>query len=299
MKSASITDRTRRGAGGWLVVALALAALTALGGCSSSTKTSGQPGGSSSPSASGPGGSPASPSQTASVTVQAYYVRSDPTRLWLEPELHRVPVVNGATAKAAYTQVVAGNPDDPSLRTLAPSGTRVLGVSMHAPTLTVDLSAEAQSTRLGSGAEAAFAQQLALTATQFAGMTQVSLRIEGKPITELWGHVDWSVPIKADQFVRTPVEFTSPTYGATIPAGRLTAKGTAQVFEGVVSLELRNAAGTVVESKTAMTRGDIRAPWSFTFTTVLTAGDWTVVGWEVSAKDGSRLGEHKVLIHVS
>lgn len=270
-----------------------LMVLTLLAGCSSSSHQA---------VTRAPTSPSASPSATSSIApatatpsrgvVTSFYVRADRDRFWVEPETHTVAVTHAALASAAFTQVIAGHPTDPTLSTLAPIGTRVLGIALHVPVLTLDLSGAVRRHPLGALAEGAFAQQLAHTAAQFSGVTQLLVRVDGAAIMSLWGHLDWSKPITPDPYALTPVELTSPAYGATVPAGPLTVHGIANnVFEGVVSLELRNPAGVVVEHPSVQARQDRLAPWSWRFSTLLTPGHWSVTGYEVSAKDGHRIGE--------
>jgi hypothetical protein len=43
-----------------------------------------------------------------------------------------------------------------------------------------------------------FAQQLAHTALLDSSLNELRVLINGEAISELWGHIDWSMPITAD-----------------------------------------------------------------------------------------------------
>jgi hypothetical protein len=85
------------------------------------------------------------------------------------------------------------------LGTVVPQGININNVAISDGIVTVDLD---DTIRLASGSsseETMFAQQLAHTALLDASLTALRLLIDGQPISELWGHLDWSMPITADE----------------------------------------------------------------------------------------------------
>ena len=84
------------------------------------------------------------------------------------------------------------------LGTVVPQGITINNIEIADGVVTVDLG---NTIRLASGSsseETLFAQQLAHTALLDSSLTALRLVIDGQPISELWGHLDWSMPITAD-----------------------------------------------------------------------------------------------------
>ena len=84
------------------------------------------------------------------------------------------------------------------LGTVVPQGITINNIKIADGVVTVDLG---NTIRLASGSsseETLFAQQLAHTALLDSSLTALRLVIDGQPISELWGHLDWSMPITAD-----------------------------------------------------------------------------------------------------
>lgn len=231
---------------------------------------------------------PADPPPSGTDVVEAWYVRGGKRGPWVEPELRQLSAATVGVARAAFTEVITGDPRTPGLSTMAPEGTRILGVNRKDDLLILDLSDDVRATGMGSAAETAFAQQLAHTATQFSGVDSVRLHVEGKPISELWGHLDWSQPVKPDEFAISPVVIAEPEHGETVPAGRITFKGTANTFEATVELRLVDPAGDVVrETFTTATCGSgCRGDWTHSFGKVNTPGRWKLIAAESDPSDG-------------
>jgi hypothetical protein len=84
------------------------------------------------------------------------------------------------------------------LGTVVPQGININSVAIADGVVTVDFD---DTIRLASGSsteETLFAQQLAHTVLLDASLTALRVLIDGQPISELWGHLDWSMPIAAD-----------------------------------------------------------------------------------------------------
>jgi hypothetical protein len=104
----------------------------------------------------------------------------------------------------------------------------------------------------------------------------VRLLVEGQEITELWGHEDWSQPIRPDDFTLSPVVIEDVTVEAD---GVVTVSGSAMTYEGTVELALVDPADRVVQTTfaTATCGGPCRGEWTHTFESpALLPGAWSV-----------------------
>lgn len=130
-------------------------------------------------------------------TVLAYYVSDNGQALHVVAEQRPVRRTK-APARAAIGEVLK-KPYGRGLATMAPTGTRLLGVSLKNRVLVVDLSQQVmRNPGVGGAGEDAFAQQLAHTAAQFPSVDSVRLHVEGTAVRTLWGHRDWSQPVRPD-----------------------------------------------------------------------------------------------------
>jgi hypothetical protein len=220
--------------------------------------------------------------------VEAWYVRSAARGPFVEPENRALPAPTVGVARAALTEVIEGDPSDPGLTTMAPEGTRVLDVARRDSVIVLDLSGEVDQTGAGSAQEIAFAQQLAHTATQFDGVRSLRLLVDGERITDLWGHLDWSRPVRPDEFAISPVIVTTPVHAATVDGGRLRTSGNANVFEATVLLTLRDPSGDVhAKTFTTATCGSgCRGDWKKSFRNVTAPGRWTLIAAESDPSGG-------------
>ena len=129
--------------------------------------------------------------------VLAYYVSDNGQALHVVAEQRPIQRTK-APARAAIGEALK-KPYGRGLATMAPTGARVLGVSLKDRVLTVDLSKQVRrNPGVGGAGEDAFAQQLAHTAAQFSSIDAVRLHVEGKAVRTLWGHRDWSQPVRPD-----------------------------------------------------------------------------------------------------
>lgn len=178
-------------------------------------------------------------------------------------------------------------PDDPALTTSVPEGVSVLDVRRDGSTLIVDLDAAILETSGGSAQELAFAQQLAHTAAGLDDVEVAQLTVEGEPIAELWGHLDWSQPIEPDPFALSPITIESPAHGAQLPAGEVELAGQATVFEATFELTVTGPDGQVVIDTfvTASEGGPGRGTWTLPVT-LDAPGDYEVEAREIDVSDG-------------
>lgn len=204
------------------------------------------------------------------LTVPVYLVRSTPTAFFVEPFPASVTTVgvdlSASVAAAVEALLDVMLPDDPDLSTSVPAGTTLRSVTVDGGIVTVDLAGAIVGSSGGSAQELTFAQQLAHTVRVDPSIEGVLLLIDGRPITELWGHLDWSEPQVADPFQLSPVTIEVPAIGAAIAPGELVVAGQATVFEATVLVSLLSDDGTVLveDFVTATTGGPSRGTWTWT-----------------------------------
>jgi hypothetical protein len=230
------------------------------------------------------------PAATDAYAVTVFYVGKDASpHPWLYREVtQRDKPAGGAVLTDAVTAMLQTPPADSDYTNPWPTGTRVLGVSVHDGVAVIDLSAEAASGPSGMGAIAA--QQLVHTARAAAkDVTAVELRITGTPVTNLWGAA-LTQPIKPadDVDVLAPIWINSPAQGATVDGPTVTISGEATAYEANVIWEITDANGTRVQRNFVMASAGApdRGTWSVT-TKELSPGTYTVTA---SVSTGSEEG---------
>jgi hypothetical protein len=221
--------------------------------------------------------------------VAVYFVRSHDSGTWVEPERHALDGPTEAVARGAMALLFGGSdPYDPELTSEAPAEVRVLATNIRDRVLIVDVSDAITDRGAGSAQEIAFAQQFTHTGAAFDTVDAVQLWIEGEPIDELWGHLDWSQPIEPDPFALSPITITEPAMardGATARAGEVVLRGEATVFEATVGIRVRGPDGDlVVEDFTTASEG---APGRGTWDYRVTLGEPGAYTVEVSEDDPS------------
>ena len=258
----------------WAVVLLALALLAA--GCDG-----------------GDDGAPATTDETApeTMSVAAYFLRDGKVS-----PVSRSLAASVAVARAALEALLDGPTIEERAAGLAsaiPEGTRLLDVSIADDVATVDLSGSFDDGG-GSASMLGRVAQVVATLTRFPNVERVAFRLEGEPLRAIGGEgVVVDPPVgRLDIEEQTPqILVESPLPGDTV-SGRIRVRGTANVFEATVSLELRDAADAVLlETFTTATSG---TGTRGTFAVELEVpenreGAVTIVAFEASAEDGRPL----------
>lgn len=104
---------------------------------------------------------------------------------------------------AAFDALFAGpTEEEEGLVTLIPEGVTVESVTEEDGVAYVSLSNEFLNAQVGSGPEAMLLQQIAFVMKQF-GYDETQILIEGEVREELFGHIDTSVPIVAEDSFET------------------------------------------------------------------------------------------------
>lgn len=247
-----------------------------------------------------PSASPSpSPSQTASepatkrVTVPVYFLGQKGTRLYRE--FHAAPLLQGDPVVTALTQMFTPGTvqdEDYSSPWVSP-GTpqvKVLSVRKSGDTAEVNLSQEATTLSVGSATAELAIQQVVYTVTAAdPDVEKVRLRVEGRVVPELWGHVGVGTKV----FQRAPavdvqglIWLLSPKENETV--GRnVQIKGIGTAFEGTISWEVL-ADGKVVEK--GFTQGGANGEFGeFSYQVTLRPGTYVIRAFESSAEDGRPL----------
>jgi germination protein M len=215
------------------------------------------------------------------VNLAVYYLRTFKGRRYLAPEWHPVPYTR-AVASAAVTELLDGEPYCPGSRPPFAAGARLRGLQIDQGTATVDLSGTGLAARSG-GASRWPLQALVHTLTQFPTVQRVLVRVDGRAIAKPLAR-DTSLPL-------APIALAEPAPGALVKGDRLVVKGEASVYEGTVSLRLRDDRGQVMAQghATAAKGAPGRGPFSglLNFTPPASPHSWTVEAFEVSAEDGA------------
>ncbi len=138
------------------------------------------------------------------------------------------------------------------LTSAVPPGSRLLGITVHDSSATVDL---ARSFESGGGSTAVRMRlaQLVYTLTRVPGVRSVRLRLEGRPVEVFSAEgLDISQPLTRADFSDfapydedPPVVLLEPVPGSQV-GERVMVRGTANVFEAQVGLRVRDAGGRVI-----------------------------------------------------
>lgn len=186
------------------------------------------------------------------------------------------------------------------LSSTIPAGTTLLGVSIADKTATVDLSKEF-ATGGGSAAMMARIAQVVFTLTQFTTVEAVQFKMDGRAVTTLGGEglvldrpqrrADWE-DLTPAILLETPLPFASVS-------SPLQLSGTANTFEAVFHVTVRDGGGKVVYDKSSMATSGTGTRGTFDVTATLSSpksGVGSVRVFEESAKDGEPI--HVVTIPV-
>ena len=268
-----------------------------------SSDPSGEPGGSPSSSPSATPAPTATPRPTTASTgttiVRAYFILGSFTgNEGLVPVL-REPPQTKAVATAAMRALLDGPAPmemaaSPAMYTAIPDGTTLLGLTIKDGIATVDLSKEFES---GGGGDTMRQRlgQVVYTLTQFPTVDGVRFELDGVPTSTFGGEGITFTPagrpiVRKDFHDQLPAIFIDrPAWGASL--GNLSNfSGLANVFEATFRIELRDAAGSILEQRkrTASCGTGCWGTWTAAILYSVTKAQWgTVRVYSLSAKDGS------------
>jgi hypothetical protein len=203
--------------------------------------------------------------------------------------------------RAALLRLLDGPTEDESAEGLAteiPTGTELLDFTLDDGVATVDLGGSFVETG-GTDSTAGRVAQVVATLTRHRTVDRVAFEVDGEPMESI-GEVDVAPPIGRaaieDQTPQILVESPLPGDAVRSPV-RL--RGTANVFEATVSIQVRDESGDVVlETFTTATSGTgTRGTFATELSLPDTSGKATIVAFEASAEDGRPL--HAVEVPVT
>jgi len=201
-----------------------------------------------------------------------------------------------AVARAALASLLQGPTDGEraaGLVTAIPGATTLRDLSLADGVATVDLDGTFGQNDRSAALEQRVAQVVA-TLTRFPTIQRVAFRLDGEPVTRIGGGqgVRVSPPLGRKQIeAQTPqILVETPLRGDRVTSP-IRVRGTANVFEATVSLEVRDEGENVVQrSFTTATSGTgTRGTFDTDLAVPDVEGPVTIVAFEASAEDGSPL----------
>lgn len=209
-----------------------------------------------------------------------------------------------AVARAALTELLkgptAGERAD-GLATAIPSGTALRDISLSDGVATVDVDGTFDDGG-GSASMLGRVAQIVATLTRFPTIERVAFRIDGEPVQAVGGEgvvVDPPVGRRAIEEQTPQILVESPLPGDTVRSP-IRLRGTANVFEATVSIDVRGANGKLL--KRTFTTATSGTGTRGTFDTEVAlpdgTGPVTVVAYESSAEDGRPLHVSEVPVSV-
>jgi hypothetical protein len=233
---------------------------------------------------------------SAIMTVSLYFMRGETLGV-----ASRILPGSGTPATAAV-EALLGGPDArekaAGLGTAIPAGTTLNGIAVEDGVARVDLSPEFASGG-GSLAMQARVAQVVYTLTQYSVFKSVEFLIDGEPVESLGGEglVLDEPQRRSDWVSMLPAIFVeTPAVGDVITQAKLTARGSASVYEATFQCEVVNGKGVTVGMKTATAKEGAPGRGSFDVTIRLqpVAGAGELVVYEISMEDGSRMNEIRI-----
>ena len=240
------------------------------------------------------------PPTAESSTFAVYLLRDDKI-----VALRRTVDSTSAVARAAVDELLAGPSlaeASDGLATAIPEDTTLDDISVADGVATVDLSGTFDDGG-GSASMLGRVAQVVATLTQFPTIERVAFRIDGEPVETIGGEgvvVDPPIGRKAIEEQSPQILIESPLPGDTV-SSPIRLRGTANVYEATVSIEVRDETGTVVwEGFTTATSGTgTRGTFDTTIPLPDRGGPIEIVAFEASAEDGRPLHVAKVPVELT
>jgi hypothetical protein len=209
--------------------------------------------------------------------------------------VRRTIAATPAVARAALDGLLAGPTQaeaDAGLVSAIPQGTRLLGLSIADGLATVDFDGRFDDGG-GSASMLGRVAQVVATLTRFPTVDRVAFHLDGKPVEAIGGEgvvVDPPVGRKEIEGQTPQILVESPLPGDTV-SSPIRVRGTANVFEATVSLDVRDAAGKLLlRTFTTATSGTgTRGTFETSLAVPAAEGDVTIIAYEASAEDGRPL----------
>ena len=210
-----------------------------------------------------------------------------------------------AVGKGAVEALLAGPEGievEMGMTTEIPEGTELLGLDIADGVATVDLSGEFEAGG-GSLSMQLRVAQVVFTLTQFDTVDTVEFRIDGAPVASIGGEGVMVDGVDRSSFTNvTPaVLIESPVPGEAV-SSPLEITGMANTFEATVNYTVTDGDGLIVtEGFTTATAGmGTFGTFSVTATfSVPTPGVGSVIGFEISPRDGTQTNVYEVPVDIS
>ena len=231
------------------------------------------------------------PQPTPETSTFAVYLLRDGVIAPVRRTVASTPAVARASLEALMTGPTGAEESD-GLVTAIPDGTTLLDVSVADGVATVDLSGTFDDGG-GSASMLRRVAQVVATLTQFSTIERVAFRLDGEPVETIGGEgvvVDPPIGRIAIEEQSPQILIESPLPEDTVTSP-IRVRGTANVFEATVSIEVRDETGAVVyEGFTTATSGTgTRGTFDTTLPLPDLEGPITIVAFEASAEDGRPL----------
>ena len=223
-------------------------------------------------------------------SVAVYFLRDGK----VAPVRRRVPATT-AVARAAMRALLAGPTEaerDAGLVSAIPEGTSLRDIALADGVATVDLDGRFDEGG-GSASMLGRVAQVVATLTRFSTVRRVGFRLDGEPVDAIGGEgVVVSPPVG-----RLGIEQQTPQIlvESPLPGERVTSpirvRGTANVFEATVSIDVRGANGKLLKRTftTATSGTGTRGTFDTEVALPDRTGPVTVIAYEASAEDGRPL----------
>jgi len=200
-----------------------------------------------------------------------------------------------AVARAALTELLKGPTADEradGLSSAIPSETALRDISLSGGVATVDLDGTFDDGG-GSASMLGRVAQIVATLTRFPTIERVAFRIDGAPVEAVGGEgvvVDPPVGRRAIEEQTPQILVESPLPGDPVRSP-VRLRGTANVFEATVSIDVRGANGKLLKRTftTATSGTGTRGTFDTEVALPDRTGPVTVVAYESSAEDGRPL----------
>lgn len=209
--------------------------------------------------------------------------------------VRRTIAATPAVARAAVEALLDGPTETEAadgLVSAIPSGTKLRDISVADGVATIDLDGRFDDGG-GSASMLGRVAQVVATLTRYPTIERVAFRIDGDPVETIGGEgvvVDPPIGRAAIEGETPQILVESPLPGDTVTSP-VRLRGTANVFEATVSIDVRDASGTrILRTFTTATSGNgTRGTFDTSLALPGRDGPVTVVAYEASAEDGRPL----------
>lgn len=134
--------------------------------------------------------------------IAVFFIQSTPTNFYLKPVIVKINR-EGDKHLQALEALFSGPPEGSNLNPVFPPGTEVLNFKLNNGLAIVDLNRYASQLNVGAQGEYLAVASIVNTLTKLPDVYRVKIRIEGKEVDSLAGHVDLTATFEYDNKVVT------------------------------------------------------------------------------------------------